>query len=139
LKSTAVRDFDGNLHIIPNSKVMNSTVINGKNGTWRRGSLYIELSAQTTPDQLESFQEVVKAAIEAPTKARRCEFGICRMTITDMGFSWRTTFYVNDPQGVDAQDIMDLESVCLVEAVRALREGGYQLANLDRAEAPRVL
>eukprot|EP00747_Dinoflagellata_sp_TGD_P166311 gnl/TRDRNA2_/TRDRNA2_188919_c0_seq1.p1 gnl/TRDRNA2_/TRDRNA2_188919_c0~~gnl/TRDRNA2_/TRDRNA2_188919_c0_seq1.p1 ORF type:complete len:438 (-),score=77.82 gnl/TRDRNA2_/TRDRNA2_188919_c0_seq1:31-1293(-) len=142
LKCTLVRDWDGDLHAVPNGAIASSTVTNGKSWKWRRGHVNIELCADTTAAQLKAFPALAQKAIEStqapelsgPT--RSIEWAGCYMSITEWGFAWASRFMLKDESGtVSSTDIANVETACRISVVEALQIQGYTLASQARLAA----
>ena len=130
LKNVRMRDFDGLLHIVPNSLVGNSHIVSvaPENTEKQRALLIVELAATTTDEDLAKFTEVAKTAVEA---AKDHHLVTARMReLTPYGFKWEVYFNVDKTIWT-----ADQQSATMIRIVAAVRKSGMRLANEARLAA----
>ena len=128
LKTTRIRSLGGEQVIVSNSDLLKSRIRNYKRMEHRRVAFLVDLTADTSPDQMQRVPAVIRATIEAQplTRFERSHF----LTFADAGLRVETVYWVLDP---DFNKYADIQHAINVELLRRLAAEGIEFAFPSRA------
>jgi small-conductance mechanosensitive channel len=123
IKTTRVRSLSGEQLIFSNSDLLNSRIRNFKRMYERRVPFTFGVIYQTTPDQLESIPETVKALIQGIDNTRfdRAHF----KSFGASSYDFEVVYYVLSP---DYNVYMDIQQAINLGLCRAFAEQGIEFA-----------
>ena len=125
MRTTRIRRFDKSLATVPNQTFTNSTIVNYSKRPMRRLRLIVGLSYETTPAQMQTFLESVRALL-ANTPALDSEssivyfneFADSSLNVFVQGFTLSTAY----------ADFMETQEEILLEIMKLVEAQGLDIA-----------
>ncbi len=123
VKTTRIRSLSGEMVVMSNTNLLNSTVRNYKHMRERRVVFKLGVVYQTTPDQLERIPQIIEEIIRAQPRTRfdRAHFA----EYGDFSLDFEVVYYVI---GSDFNLYMDIQQAINLAIYRKFQEEGIQFA-----------
>lgn len=96
LRTTQIRDFDGRLVTVPNSKIANTEVKNITSEPTRRVERFVELAHDTTAEELGTALELAVDAVTDVDGVEEDEVGAWFWEYGDWGLRIRVQYHITD-------------------------------------------
>jgi hypothetical protein len=123
VKTTRIRSLSGEMVVMSNTNLLNSTVRNYKHMRERRVVFKLGVVYQTTPDQLERIPQIIEEIIRDQPRTRfdRAHFA----EYGDFSLDFEVVYYVI---GSDFNLYMDIQQAINLAIYRKFQEEGIQFA-----------